>query len=211
MSKRMIYVATALVLFAALVGCGGQKPAEQAKPAEPVFTAQVTMVDSMVVASIAKVGPYSDAGKALSELMAWMEKGKITPAGGPFAVYLDDPTKVKPESTRYEVCFPVPAGTKSDKKAGIVVKKVAPLELAVTEYTGPYDKIGATYAKLMQWVGENKYEVAGPMYEFYLNDPAKTPPESLKTRVGILVKAAAPAADTGKKPAEGEKPGRTGR
>jgi DNA gyrase inhibitor GyrI len=220
MSKDMLRMAAALMVAAALIGCGGgQKPAEQAKkPAEPQFMVQVTTMDSALVASVAKMGPYAEVGKAVTELMTWIANGKITPAGGPFGTYMDDPTKVKPESTKYEVCIPVPKGTKSDKKAGIMVKMLPPMQVAWTEYMGPYDQVAPVYGKLYKWIADNKYEPAGPMVEFYLNDPSKTPAESLKARVGAVVKPMAPppAADTTKKPEgaakpAGEKPAKTGR
>ena len=216
MSTQMLRVAAAMMLVAAIVGCGGgQKPAEVQKPAEPAFVAQVIPMDSMLVASVAKMGPYADAGKAVAELVGWLKTAKVTPVSGPFGMYMDDPTKVKPESTRYEICIPVPPGTKADKKAGIVVKMLPPMQLAWTEYTGPYDKVGPVYAKLYGWIAENKYEAAGPMIEWYISDPAKVPAESLQTRVGVVAKPAAPPADTAKTAEEPKKeegkPERTGR
>jgi len=70
----------------------------------------------------------------------------------------------------------VPPGTKADKKAGIVVKMLPPMQLAWTEYTGPYDKVGPVYAKLYGWIAENKYEAAGPMVEFFLTTRAPPRP-----------------------------------
>jgi DNA gyrase inhibitor GyrI len=91
----------------------------------------------------------------------------------------------------------VPAGTKGDKAAGVVVKMLDPAMLASTIHAGAYDKVGETYGKLAKWVVENKYEFAGPALEFYTS-PENTPVESLKTEVCFIVKTAAPAADSGK-------------
>jgi DNA gyrase inhibitor GyrI len=206
MSRTALTLAILMVALA-IIGCGGQKPAEQAqKPAEPAFVAEVATTDTMVVASVVKMGPYAEYGKTMTELMTWLTNAKVTlaPDAMPFGVYYDNPAQVKPESTRYEVCIPVPKGTKGDKKAGVIVKVLPPMQVAQAMHVGAYDKVGAVYAKLYQWVGENKLQPAGPMMEFYLNDPAKVPVESLQTRVcAVVAPAAPPPADTTAKP-EGE-------
>jgi effector-binding domain-containing protein len=197
MHKR--YAAIALIIITLLiVGCGEQKPQAAQKLAQPQFAADVKTTDSMYVASLAKMGPYANVGKSLNELMAWLAKNKIVPSNMPFGIYYDDPTKVKPESTKYEVCFPVPAKTKGDKI--VTVKKFGPTLVAFTMYTGPYDKVGVVYPKLMEWINSNNYEVTGPAHEFYMNEPGKVLAESLKSEVAFPVKPKVPA-----QPTEGKK------
>jgi len=195
MHKR--YAAIALIIITLLiVGCGEQKPQAAPKPAQPEFAADVKTIDSMYVASMAKMGPYADVGKTLTEMMAWMTKNKVDmTVGMPFGIYYDDPTKVKPESTRYEVCFPVLAKTKGDKM--VTVKKLAPALVAFTVYKGPYANIGTVYPKLMGWINGNNYEITGPVHETYLNEPGKVPAESLMTEVAFPIKPKAPAQSTG--------------
>ena len=204
MSKNLLHIAAALIVVAVMVGCGGgQKPAEVQKPAEPTFIAQVKTSEPMVVAEMAKVGPFAGAGDAVGALMKWIGDKKITPAGAPFGLFMDDPAKVKPESLKWMVCVGVPDGTKGDKKAGIAVVKMPGQMIASTIHAGAYATVGETYSRLMQWVDQNKYEVAGPSVEYYTN-PAGTPDSLLKTEVGFVVKAMTPPADTGKAP-EGKK------
>lgn len=198
MSKDMLKVAAALVA-AVIIGCGGQEAPKTETPAEPVFTAEIKTTEPMTVASIAKMGPYGEAGPAFEALTKWVADAKITPAGPMMGIYMDDPGTVKPESLRYEVCIPVPAGTKADPKSGIVVKDVAPMTLAATMHVGAPDKVSETYVKLNTWIGENNYEVAGPGVEAYLSAPG-TAPESTQTQVGLVVKEKAPV--EGEKPAE---------
>lgn len=186
MVKETVRWAAVFMLIAVIIGCGGQKPAQtpQApKPVEPAFVAQLKTLDTMFVASKSLVGPYSGTGQAIGELLAWMEKNKVPATGAPFGIFMDNPAEVKPESTRFKVCVPVPAGTKSDKQAGITIEKFGGMLVAATEYIGPYDKVQPTYEKLTKWINENNYQIAGPGMEFYLSDPAKTPPESLRTEV----------------------------
>jgi AraC family transcriptional regulator len=181
MIKKIAILACALVLLC--VVCGKPKPVE--KPVEPAFKAAVENIDSMYVASLAKVGPYAGIGPAFGELMAWVGKNKVVPTDAPYGVYYDDPSKVNPESTKYAVCIPVPAGTKGNKT--VQVEKQDPLKAAVTLHVGPYDKVGETYKKLAEWIIANKYIVNGPAREYYLNDPGKVPAESLQTKIMIPV------------------------
>ncbi len=182
MIKRIaVFGCMIAVLF---VACGG-KPKPVEKPADTSFKAVVETIDSMYVASLAKIGPYSGFGAAMGELMAWIGKNKVVPTGAPFGVYYDDPTKTKPDSTKFEVCIPVPAQTKGDKAVKVV--DLEPAQVAVAIHIGPYDKVGETYGKLMGWITANKYVQSGAPREYYLSDPAKVPAESLQTKIAIPV------------------------
>ncbi len=168
-----------IVLTLVVIQCG--------PPTIPGFTAGIETIDSMYVACLSVTGPYSETGTSFAEIMTWFTAKKIEPTGAPFGIFYDDPTKVMSESTKYEVCFPVIAQTKGDEK--VMVKKLDPIQVATTIYTGPYDKIGETYGKLFAWIGMNKYQVVGAPREIYLNDPAKVPAESLKTKIAIPIAA----------------------
>jgi len=176
----------ALVLVAAVVGCGSQAPKQPAQPTEPAFTAAVKALPQMTVASMAKTGPYTGAGQAIMDLFKWAEGAKVATQGMPLGVYLSAPN-TPPESMKYEVCVPVAPETKSDEKAGVVVKPFGGMEAAATMYVGPYEKVGPVYEKLMKWVTDNGYQINGPAIEFYLSDPAKTPADSLKSEVAFPV------------------------
>jgi len=194
--KNVLSIAISLMAVALLVGCGStpQQPAQTEKPAEPEFVAQPINLPAMKVASITRMGPYSDAGKAISDLMARVEQEKLTAKGPSFGMYYDNPATVKPESTRYEVCVPLDAAAKNsaDKKTGFAVKDAPQMTVAVTDYMGPYDQVAPTYEKLSKWVAENKFEPAGAMVEWYLSDPSQVKPESLQAKIGIVVHPIAP-------------------
>lgn len=207
--RNIVRAAAVLMVAAVIVGCGGgeQQPAKTEAPAQPVFVAQTMTVPAMKVASIAKIGPYGDVGKSISDLMTIVQKEKLAASGMPFGLYFDNPTKVKPESTRYEVCIQVAptAKNKTVGKTGFAIKDAPEMMVAATEYMGPYDKVAPTYEKLYNWIGENKYEAAGPMIEWYLSDPSKVKPESLMAKIGAVVKPVTPPVDTTKKADEPKK------
>lgn len=202
--KNVLSVAISLVAIAMIAGCGGtEQPVKTETPAEPVLVAQTMNLPAMKVASIARMGPYAEVGQCVSDLMAIVETEKLTVKGALYGMYFDDPENVKPESTRYEVRAPVAPETKNkvDKKAGFAIKDVPEMTVAVTEYMGPYDKVGPTYEKLFKWIAESKLEAATPlaMVEWYLSDPAKVKPESLMARVAVVIKPPAPPAEEPKK------------
>lgn len=207
--KNVLSFAISLMVIAMIVGCGGgQQPAAKTeKPVEPVFVAQTLNLPAVKVASIAKIGPYSGLGTCINDLMAIVQKEKLNVVGAPFALYFDNPMKVKPESTRFEVCMQVAPETKNkaDGKTGFAIKDAPEMMVAVTDYMGPYDQVAPTYEKLYKWIGENKYEAAGPMIEWYLSDPSKVKPESLQSKIGAVIKPVAPPADTTKKAEEPKK------
>ena len=207
--RNIVRAAAVLMVAAVIVGCGGgqQQPAKTEAPAQPVFVAQTMTVPAMKVASIAKIGPYGDVGKSVSDLMAIVQTEKLTATGMPFGLYFDNPTKVKPESTRYEVCIQVAptAKNKTVGKTGFAVKDAPEMMVAATEYMGPYDQVAPTYGKLYKWIADNKYEPAGPMIEWYLSDPSKVKPESLMAKIGAVVKPVTPPVDTTKKADEPKK------
>jgi effector-binding domain-containing protein len=176
---------TVLLIFMLLVSCGGSKNETQKKPMTVTFTAVIKTIEPMTVAMIAKKGSYNEIGKTIGELMSWVMANKGNIAGVPFGVYYDDPSKVAAESTRYEICIPVAPETKGDKQ--IIVKNLPAMEIASTIYIGPYDKVGMTYGKLAGWISEKGYVIAGPPREFYHNNPAQVPVESLKTEIQLPV------------------------
>ena len=62
--------------------------------------------------------------------------------------------------------------------------------VAWCEHTGPYEELGLAYHAIFAWMQQYGHQQIGPMREIYLNDPADTPPESLRTEVMVPVESA---------------------
>ena len=146
--------------------------------------------EAIRVAYICGKGPYSGIGEATGKLMAWVRSQGYQPAGPLSGVYFNSPTDTSPEKLRWEVHIPVSPQTPLVKegKEGMGVKQVSSQEVATTLHRGPYSEVGRTYQVLMEWMGKNSYQVAGPAQEVYLNDPRTTPPQGLLTEVRLPVK-----------------------
>ena len=46
--------------------------------------------------------------------------------------------------------------------------------MATLVYKGPYEGISEPYNALGKWIEANGFQIAGPIREVYLSDPAKT-------------------------------------
>jgi len=80
-----------------------------------------------------------------------------------------------------EIGFPVSKSLPS--KHDIKASEIPGGQVATCLHTGPYSKIEPAYNALSQWMKENGYEATGVAYEMYLDDPAETPPQELKTQI----------------------------
>lgn len=105
------------------------------------------------------------------------------PAGPPFAAYYN----MNMEALDVEGGFPV---TRMLPGEGDVEAREIPAGMAATcVHVGPYATMPETYEELSAWMASEGHEPTGTVYEFYLNDPGKTPPEELKTEIVFPLKA----------------------
>lgn len=54
-------------------------------------------------------------------------------------------------------------------------------------HTGPYQKVGDTYKKIIEYAKKENLQLKNHSLEFYLNDPRNTPESELKTEVLVPV------------------------
>ncbi len=103
------------------------------------------------------------------------------PIGPPFAGYFN----MDMQDLDVEIGFPVTRvfDSRDQLKAG----QIPPGKAATATYTGPYEQMEPAYNELFLWINDNGYEVSGVVYEFYLNDPATTPPEQLQTQIVFML------------------------
>ncbi|NTU93914.1 MAG: transcriptional regulator [Chlorobiaceae bacterium] len=106
----------------------------------------------------------------------------LRPAGSPFARYFN----MDADAFDVEFGFPVPA---SATGKGRVLRSQTPSGKAAScLYIGPYEEIEPAYDALLKWATDNGLAVSGEVYEIYLNDPASTPPDQLKTQVCLMLR-----------------------
>ncbi|MCA9310632.1 MAG: GyrI-like domain-containing protein, partial [Phycisphaerales bacterium] len=137
------------------------------------------------------VGPYDEVGGAWKALMTWGWKRVIFGKPTTFGLCFDDPEVTSREQVRYEACMVVPE--KVTPRGAVQVRDLEAGTWATTLHEGPYSSLGTTYARLFAHVASESIEGRRwrlgdpPTLEVYLNDPRKTPPERLRTEVGVRV------------------------
>ena len=121
-------------------------------------------------------------GASYGEIMQVLASSGAQPAGPPFAVYHN----MDMSNLEVEIGFPV--STAAEGSGRVKAGKLPGGKAAVALHVGPYEKIEEAYNRLTAFVNEKGLEPESFCYEFYLNDPAETPPEELKTEIYFPVK-----------------------
>jgi effector-binding domain-containing protein len=115
------------------------------------------------------------------EILQLLASQGSTPKGPPFARYYG----MSAGTFEIEFGFPADDGLAGD---GRVVTGSTPEGKAATcTYIGPYGEIEAAYDALMKWVEDNGFVLNGEAYEVYIDNPAETPPDRLRTQVHLLL------------------------
>jgi effector-binding domain-containing protein len=153
---------------------------------------EIELVDlpAQAVLGLRRRGPYTQIPRMLEEVFsAVMERGAI-PAGPP--VYLSRETSIEEAHAcqeRGEADLEVAWGVANRVTD---VGEVRYYELpggrfAKTVHRGPYDQCEATYVRLFEWLVARGLKVAGPIREYYLNNPCEVAPEEILTEIYVPV------------------------
>ena len=118
--------------------------------------------------------------KYFGKLFEIIAREKLTCLAPPIAIYHDQ--EFNPASNDTEIAIPIAERVKGTRElpGGLCVKGV---------HKGSYSGLTSTYAKIVQWMDEEKYQLAAPPYEIYVTDPATTPsPDDYITEIYFPVK-----------------------
>ena len=121
-------------------------------------------------------------GRYYGEIAQYLGELGEYPAGPPFVAYYN----IDMQNLDIEIGFPI--SKHLNGKEDIKMSEIPSGKFASCIYIGPYNEIEPAYNELNRWIEENGYESTGVAYEIYLNDPAQTPPEDLKTEINFLLK-----------------------
>jgi len=95
----------------------------------------------------------------------------------------DDPAVTPPDKIRYDACLTVDDGFRANGEIGVQI--IPGGEYAVLSHFGAYDKLSASYAKLLgQWLPRSRRRLrVTPCFEVYFNSPENTESEDLVTDI----------------------------
>ncbi len=120
-------------------------------------------------------------GQSLGAVAQYLGQMGQQPAGAPFAVYYN----MDMQNMDVEIGFPA---ARLPGKDNIRAGELPAGKAVSLLHVGSYETVKAAYEAAGQWMKANGYESTGVVYEFYLNDPAQTPPERLETQLVFPVK-----------------------
>lgn len=125
-------------------------------------------------------------GTAFSDILAFMHRKDIAPAGSALSVY----PAFNKTPMKFRAGFFVHEGDAA-KASGTVKSGHTPAGDVVTlTHTGPYAGLAASYKMLMEEMQHDGLSYATPAWEVYLDDPDTTPPTDLRTEIFIALAAA---------------------
>lgn len=141
------------------------------------------------IAYIEHEGAYGDIpfGEYYDRLYSWARANRARPGFRPFAVYLNDPNETPEDElkTRLAISIGRTAGGEGEVKVGSLPE----MEVATVKHKGTPEEYGATYARLLEWVDQNGYEVTRPPMEVYRGKPkVKRGKMVIKSKVMFPVK-----------------------
>lgn len=114
---------------------------------------------------------------ALAKVGRFLAENNILPGGPAFVAYYN----LDLNDTAVEIGYPVnqPVAGSEEVQARTIPAGPA----GVCLYVGPYQELATGYQQLNAYIESQGREPTGIAYEFYLNDPAVTPPKELETQI----------------------------
>jgi effector-binding domain-containing protein len=118
-----------------------------------------------------------EMGSAFQQVWGFMQAAAIKPAGSALSVYYS----YDPDAMTFRSGFTV--DREDMAKAGDEVKSdVTPAGNALHfVHKGSYSTLRDDYGLMMQHLKDNSLQAGVPGWEFYMNDPSKTPEDELLT------------------------------
>lgn len=121
-----------------------------------------------------------------------MADQNIVPSGPAFVAYYN----LDMHDTTVEIGFPISQEVTGDEE--VHCRTIPGGPAGVCLYVGPYQELAVAYQQLNAYLEAQGREPSGVSYEFYLNNPAVTPPEELETE--IIFPLVQPAVEKQKRP-----------
>jgi effector-binding domain-containing protein len=116
-------------------------------------------------------------GEIFSEIIAFMNKKGIAPAGAPFAFWHNmNSESISKGVFDMECGFPV--GMPVEGASQIKASRLPGGKVVAALHIGPYEALAETYEVVQTWIKEKGYLVEEDMWETYLTNPCEVPDKS---------------------------------
>ncbi len=122
-------------------------------------------------------------GKSYQAIAQFLCELGEQPAGPAYAAYFN----MDMQNLDVEIGFPV--SRLINGRGQIIASEIPGGRMATCQFTGPYSDMAPAYQALQQLASKEGHQTTGVSYEFYLNDPAQTPPQELMTQIVFPLKS----------------------
>lgn len=150
---------------------------------------KIVELDSKKAIYLRLQGDYRtlDYGSAYSKLWSFVKENKLFTAGiEHLTMSHDDPHVTDSDKLITDVCLVI--HKEVSPKGEIGVKNVLGGKFLVFTYIGPYNNLSSVFDTIFRWVPDNGYELRIDQgFEKYLNNPDRTTPDKLKTKIYIPI------------------------
>lgn len=146
------------------------------------FDVQEKTVAPLLIAGVRMQGKYSDCGQGFSRIGKGFGRHIC---GKPMLLCYD--TEYREDDANFEPCMPIRKGESRD---GISVRELPGGQAATLLHRGPYNELGRSYAKLLDYVKQRGWTIQSPTREVYLKGPGmifKGNPKKYLTEIQMLV------------------------
>lgn len=128
------------------------------------------------LAHVRKVGPYSTTiGEAWAEMLHWLDKhGLRSQASCGYGLLRDNPTRVDPETCRYDACVPILPHFEGSAARELGLLTLPPGPYARRRFRGNYRDMTANIAGLhdtCEMPQNLRFDDLRPIVTIYLDDP----------------------------------------
>ncbi len=147
------------------------------------YDVEEKQVHPMLIAGVRMKGKYSDCGKGFSQI--GKQLGRFI-NGKPFLLHYD--TQYRENDADFEACMPIRQTKPVD---GISIRELPGGRCVSLLHKGPYEQLGRSYEKILEFVKVQGYEMQTPSREIYLKGPGmifKGNPKKYLTEIQMLLK-----------------------
>ncbi len=140
------------------------------------------VLEPMLIAGVRMQGKYSDCGKGFAKIGRALGRHL---SGKPLNLYYDG--EYREDDADLEACIPV---RKRVEAEGISVRELPGGRCVALLHRGPYEELGRSYSKILEYVKAKGYKTVLPTREVYLKGPGmifRGNPKKYLTEIQILI------------------------
>jgi DNA-binding transcriptional MerR regulator/effector-binding domain-containing protein len=155
---------------------------------KPTFQVEEKTVEPMLIAGIRMKGRYADSDTGFSRIGKSL--GRYI-CGKPMLLHYD--AEFRQDDADFEACMPVRTEKQVD---GISIRRISGGRCVSCLHNGPYEQMGRSYAKILDYIRGKGYEVQMPTREIYLKGPGMIfagNPSNYLTEIQIMIEDEATA------------------